>query len=343
MGRRIRLAAAAPAASLLLAGCEGVQTIGGGQGRDSAAIDQLFILFSVVIGIFFLLVMAGLFAAYWRRRGSRADGLPDGAEVPSRSGMLRAGLYVWTGVVILTLMALAVASYFTDRGLAHPNPDNRPVVSIEVTAHQWWWDVVYHFQDPSRDFRTANELHLPVGVPAMIYLKSGDVIHSFWVPNLAGKQDLIPGRVNDIILVPNRLGVYRGQCAEYCGLQHAHMAFDVTVDSAADFRRWMARQAQPAPAPATPQAIAGYQFFMNRQCSSCHAITGTPAGAGVAPDLTHVASRRTIAAGTLPNGIGPMHAWVADPQGIKPGTSMSYIGLNADELHNVVAYLETLK
>jgi cytochrome c oxidase subunit 2 len=180
-------------------------------------------------------------------------------------------------------------------------------------------------------------------MPAMIYLKSNDVIHSFWVPNLAGKQDLIPGRTNDIVLTGTKEGQYRGQCAEYCGLQHAHMALDVTVESPAAFQAWLARQSRPALPPASPQALAGYKFFMTRQCSSCHAVAGTPAGAQVAPDLTHIASRKTIAAGTLPNGTGPLHAWIADPQGVKPGTNMPYIGLDADELHNVVAYLETLE
>lgn len=329
--------------TLALAGCGGLQTIGGREGRDAALINDLFTIFCIVTGLFFAAVMAFLFAAYWRRRGHRRDGMPDPLEVPSKGGPLRIAFFAWTGAVVLGLMGLAVASFFTDRGLAHPNPQNRPVVSIELIANQWWWDVHYHFQDPSKDFRTANELHLPLGSPAMIYLKANDVIHSFWVPNLAGKQDLIPGRVNDIVLVPTKVGQYRGQCAEYCGLQHAHMALDVTVETPAEFARWLAHQTQPATTPTTPQAIAGYMFFNNRQCSSCHAVAGTPAGAGVGPDLTHLMSRKTIAAGTLPNGTGPLHAWVADPQGVKPGANMPYIGLNADELHNVVAYLETLK
>jgi cytochrome c oxidase subunit 2 len=326
-----------------LAGCNGLQTIGGREGRDAAIINDLFTVFCIVTALFFVAVMAFLFAAYWRRKGHRRDGVPDPLEVPTKSGALRVALAVWTGAVVAGLVGLAIASFFTDRSLARPNPGNRPVVSIELIGNQWWWDVRYHFHDPSKNFRTANEIHLPVGSPAMIYLKANDVIHSFWVPNLAGKQDLIPGRVNDIVLVPTRIGHYRGQCAEYCGLQHAHMAFDVFVDTPQDFARWMASQSQPATTPATAQQIAGYEFFMNRQCSSCHAIAGTRAGAGTGPDLTHLMSRKTIAAGTLPNGTGPLHAWIADPQGVKPGTNMPYIGLNADELHNVVAYLETLK
>jgi cytochrome c oxidase subunit 2 len=203
--------------------------------------------------------------------------------------------------------------------------------------------VRYHFHDSSRNIRTANELHLPVGVPATITLRSNDVIHSFWVPNLAGKQDLIPGYRTDILLVPTRIGAYRGQCAEFCGLQHAHMALDVTVESKPDFAAWMARQAAPAPVPATPLARAGYDYVINRECSSCHAIAGTPASGQVGPDLTHLASRKSIGAGTLPMSRGHLYAWVADPQGPKPGNNMPYVGLEAAELHAVVAYLETLK
>jgi cytochrome c oxidase subunit 2 len=326
-----------------LAGCSGIQTIGGREGRDAILINDLFTIFCWVTGLFFAATMAFLFAAYWRRTGWRADRMPDELAVESRGGGLRLALFAWTGLVVLTLMALAIASFFTDRGLAHPNRDRKPVLSIELTGNQWWWDAKYHFQDPSKDFRTANELHIPLGAATFIVLKSNDVIHSFWVPNLAGKQDLIPGHLNDIVLVPTKAGHYRGQCAEYCGLQHAHMAFDIIVDTPADFARWLARQTQPAAAPTDPQAMAGYTYFMTKQCSACHTVAGTPAGGQVAPDLTHVASRATIAAGTLPNTSGSLHAWIADPQGVKPGNNMPYIGLNADELHAVVAYLETLK
>jgi len=328
---------------LALAGCGGIQTIGGREGREAALIDDLFTLFCIVTGLFFAAVMAFLFAAYWRRGGHRADRMPDEGATAPRDRGLRIALFAWTAAVIGGLMGLAVASFLTDRSLAYSTAAGRPVVSIELIGNQWWWEARYHFPDPSQNFRTANEIHLPTGSAAMITLKANDVIHSFWVPNLAGKQDLIPGRVTDIVLTPTKVGRYRAQCAEYCGLQHAHMALDVTVDTPADYARWLAAQTRPAAAPTTPQAIAGYRFFMTRQCSACHAVAGTPAGAGVGPDLTHLMSRRTIAAGTLPNGTGPLHAWIADPQGVKPGANMPYIGLDADELHNVVAYLETLK
>ncbi|HEX8669055.1 MAG TPA: c-type cytochrome [Allosphingosinicella sp.] len=327
---------------LALAGCDGVQTMTGGDGRDAEQFNSLFTLFIVVTLLFYAAVLAFLAWSWFRRRGKAQDGL-GGEEGVSRSGTLRTGLIVWIAAVVLGIATLTVGSYVTDSGMAHTVPARRPVLSVEIVGNQWWWDVQYHFADPSRNVRTANELHLPLGVPTQITLKSNDVIHSFWVPNIAGKQDLIPGANRDIVLVPTRVGQYRGQCAEYCGMQHAHMAFDVTVESKADFARWLTAQSKPAPVPTTPLAKAGYDYFMNRECSTCHNITGTPATGQVAPDLTHVASRKSIAAGTLPMTRGHLYAWVADPQGAKPGTNMPYIGLEAQELHQVVAYLETLK
>ena len=328
--------------ALLASSCRGIQNATDDAGRDSAAIRDLLLTFTIVAAIFFVAVMAFLAASCWRRGGKRQDGLPDEEGVSSERS-LRLGFYFWVGAVGGALTVLTLASYLTDRGLAQANPDAKPVLSIALTGNQWWWDVQYHYQDPSKDIRTANEIHLPVGIPAMIYLKTNDVIHSFWVPSLAGKQDLIPGRVNDIVLMPRRTGHYRAQCAEYCGLQHAHMALDIFVDTPADFARWEAAQEQPAPQPATPLAQAGCRYFMGRECSTCHAIAGTPASATVAPDLTHVASRASLAAGTLKMSRAGLTAWIADPQGVKPGNNMPYVGLNADELQAVEAYLETLK
>ncbi|MDB5693857.1 MAG: putative cytochrome c oxidase subunit [Alphaproteobacteria bacterium] len=327
---------------VLVSGCAGIQSVSDDAGRESGLIWSLFVLFGIVTAIFYVAVIAFLIAAYWRRGGSNQDGLPDEGGV-TRERSLRTAFFLWTGAVIGSLSLLALASYFTDRGLASVNPENKPMVGIDLVANQWWWDVRYHYDDPSQNIRTANEIHLPAGVPAMISLKSNDVIHSFWVPNLAGKQDLIPGRINDIVLMPRRIGHYRAQCAEYCGLQHAHMALDVIVESPADFQRWEAAQRQPAPAPATPLAQAGYAYVTSRECSTCHNIAGTNANGTVAPDLTHVAGRRTIAAGTLPMNRAGLYAWIADPQGAKPGNNMPTVGLNADELHAVAAYLETLK
>jgi cytochrome c oxidase subunit 2 len=327
---------------LALGGCEGIQAIGPRDGAESAAISDLFTIFLIVTLIFYAAVLAFLVAAYWRRRGERQDGLPD-PDGAGRDKPLTTALLVWTGAVILGITGLTLASYLTDRAIAGSVPRDQPVLSVEIVANQWWWDIRYHFPDPSKNVRTANELHLPVGVPAMIYLKSNDVIHSFWVPNLAGKQDLIPGKLLDAVLVPRHVGQYRGQCAEYCGVQHAHMALDVTVESKGDFARWLATQQRPAPAPANPLQQAGFDYVTTRECSSCHAIAGTPASGQVGPDLTHLISRKSIAAGTYPMTRGHLYAWIADPQSAKPGNNMPVVGLDADQLHAVVAYLETLK
>jgi cytochrome c oxidase subunit 2 len=331
-------------ASLLLAGCDTVQSITGGDGRHASLFNQLFALFLVVSLVMYVLVVAFLAMAVFRRRGSSKDRLGrPGEQGESRETMLEKGLIGWTALIAFGLTILTIATYATDRSMAKAAPP-KPVLEIEVTGNQWWWDVRYMDEsDPSHIIHTANELHLPVGTPARIILKSNDVIHSFWVPNLAGKQDLIPGRVNDMMLLPEKIGYYRSQCAEYCGAQHAHMALDVTVESRTDFDAWRSRQLMAAPPPSNPLTQAGYSYFMGHECSGCHAIAGTPAMGQVAPDLTHLRSRRSIGAGTFPMSRGHLYAWVADPQGPKPGNNMPVIGLDADQLHALIAYLETLQ
>jgi cytochrome c oxidase subunit 2 len=274
-----------------------------------------------------------------RRRAAEANTVEEGRHHESDPAM-RTGLIAWGAVVGTGLVALAIASFVADRSMASAAANEK--LSITVTGNQWWWDVQYNAADNSKMVRTANELHLPVGVPVRIMLKSNDVIHSFWVPSLAGKQDLIPGRDTDITITPQKVGIYRGQCAEYCGAEHAKMALVVDVDSYPDFIKWWQHQLQTAPKPTTPLALAGYNYVTSRNCSACHAIAGTPASATVGPDLTHLASRRTLAA-SMPMSEGNLYGWVADPQSIKPGTKMPTIGLEPNELHAVVAYLETLK
>lgn len=324
----------------MAAACDGVQSMTGGDGLQGRQFNNLFTLFSVVTGISYLLVLIFLAAAVLRRKGRRQD-RPGSTKDPHDAGLSKT-LIGWVGFIVVGLTMLTVATFLTDRDAANAAPGPAPL-EIELTANQWWWDVTYSDPTPSNRFRTANELHLPVGVPVQIKLKSNDVIHSFWVPNLAGKQDLIPGRENDILLKPLNIGLYRGQCAEYCGAQHAHMAIDVTVESRADFDAWRKAQLALPPAPATPLTLAGYTYVTTRECSVCHSISGTPATGQVAPDLTHLASRRSIGAGTFPMDRGHLYGWVADPQSPKPGNHMPYIGLKPNELHSVVAYLETLK
>jgi len=328
-------------ASLALAGCDTVQTSLGGQAAESADFVWLFTIFVAVTGFFYLLIIVGLVAALVRGRRAGRGHVTEKGEHHVRNPALRVALIAWSALIVVTLLGLSLASFFTDRSMAasaaHPGLD------IQVTGNQWWWDVEYVSPTASQRLRTANELHLPVGVPARIQLKSNDVIHSLWIPNLAGKQDLIPGRDTDLTILPRKAGLYRAQCAEFCGAQHAHMALDVTVESKEDFERWWAAQLQPAPAPRTPQQLAGLRYVTTRECGTCHAIAGTPASAQFGPDLTHFASRRSIAAGTLPMNRGNLYGWVADPQSQKPGTKMPTVGLERAELHAIVAYLETLK
>lgn len=338
----MKRAATAPLC-LLLGACEiqHYQSAFGDAGVEDRQFLILFGIFLVICAIMYALVIAFLLTGIARRRRAGDANVVETGGHHEIHPMLRTGLIGWGTLVAVGLVGLALASFFTDRSMAQAAAHER--LSITVTGNQWWWDIQYNSSDPSKTLRTANELHIPVGVPTRLILQSNDVIHSFWVPSLTGKQDLIPGRETDVTIVPTRTGVFRGQCAEFCGAQHAHMAFVVNVDSYPDFLKWWQQQLRPAFAPQTPQALAGYKYVTERQCAMCHAISGTPAGGRVGPDLTHFASRRTIAAGTLPMGEGNLYGWVADPQSLKPGTKMPTMNLEPNELHAVVAYLETLK
>ena len=312
---------------------------GGGAVEDRHFLT-LFWIFIAVCAVMYALVIGFLVAAIARRNRAEANVVESGHHHRSNP-LMRSTLIGWSALIGVGLAALAIASFAADRSMAQAATGEK--LSITVTGKQWWWDIVYNSADASKTLRTANDLHLPVGVPTRILLGSSDVIHSFWVPSLGGKQDLIPGRDNDITLVPTKTGIFRGQCAEYCGTQHAHMALVVVVESYPDFLKWWQHQLTPAVAPTTPLTLAGYKYVTSGPCSACHAIGGTPASAQVAPDLTHLASRKSLAAGTLPMGKGNLYGWVEDPQSLKPGSKMPTIGLEPDQLHAVVAYLETLK
>jgi cytochrome c oxidase subunit 2 len=214
---------------------------------------------------------------------------------------------------------------------------------VEVTGRQYWWEVRYRDVRPQLEFETANELRIPVGRRVVVRLRSKDVIHSFWVPGLQGKMDLIPGRANAIVLTAAQPGVWRGQCAEFCGVQHAKMAFTVVAEPPERYEAWAARQRTDAPTPADSAGLADRDSFLASGCVLCHAVRGTPAHGDRGPDLTHLASRLTLAAGTLPNTRGHLYGWVADPQAIKPGSLMPPVPLDARDLHAIVRYLSTLE
>jgi cytochrome c oxidase subunit II len=197
--------------------------------------------------------------------------------------------------------------------------------------------------EPYRIVETANEIHLPVGVPIRIHGTSRDVIHSFWAPNVQGKRDLLPGYDTDLMLRIDQPGRWRGQCAEYCGEQHAHMSFYMVAEPKSEFAAWLNAQVLPAVVPSTPQTLHGQQVFLTHACVMCHTIRGTTAGSHVGPDLTHVASRATIAAGELPNTIGNLGGWILNAQALKPGCRMPPNQLSGSDLQDLLAYLETLR
>jgi cytochrome c oxidase subunit 2 len=245
------------------------------------------------------------------------------------------------GLSVAALLGLLFQSIVTGRALdTLRSPD---ALRIQVTGNQWWWDVQYEHAIPSRRVTTANEIHIPVGRAIRFDLLSTDVIHSLWIPSLQGKIDLVPGRLNELWLRADEPGIYRGQCAEYCGLQHAKMALVVVAEPPDDFERWLTANRAPASPPTTPEQQRGRDIFERGPCAMCHTIAGTSAGGRSAPDLTHLGSRSTIGAGTLPNTKGYLAGWIADPQHIKPGNRMPPTGLNGEELQAVLAYLETLK
>lgn len=245
--------------------------------------------------------------------------------------------------VSISAIPILVALVWTMVALANTSgPPSNPALTLDVTGHQWWWEVQYDSADPSQGFLTANEIHIPVGQTVLVRLHGGDVIHSFWVPKLTGKTDTIPGQTNYSWIRADHPGLYRGQCTEFCGYQHAHMSLEVIAQPRDEFDKWRAAQLAPALSPTTPEQQRGEQLVEYR-CGLCHEVRGTLAGARSAPDLTHIASRRTIAAGTLLNNPGNLSGWIEDPQAIKPGAFMPNQFLSAQELSDVRDYLETLK
>jgi cytochrome c oxidase subunit 2 len=326
-------------ATLLLSGCSGVQSALDVAGTQNEHIHVMWITLMWVCGVMYALVMLFLLIALVRARHARVADETTTSASPATG--LATTLRIWIALIVLGLFGLTFTSFAVDRNIFKSNQQQG--LNLEVTGQQWWWDVKYDNDDPSQSFHTANELHLPVDVPVTISLRSIDVIHSFWVPNLHGKQDLIPGRDTDIHLHPTRVGIYRGQCAEFCGVQHAHMALDVIVQSREDFEQWRAAQLQTASPPADATAAHGQDFFMTSACPLCHTISGTDAAGISGPDLTHVASRKSLAAGTLEYSRGNLAAWISDPQGIKPGNHMPIVSIEPQQLQALTAYLDGLK
>jgi len=298
--------------------------------KADPVVTQLYGIIAISLLVVVIVAVLVLFGAFSRRTRPEDGRL---ASVPlERSGQGLALIYVGSGLSFFALFGTALWGYFVLADIAGPKGDTP--VTIRVTAQQWWWEVEYLSPEPWRIFTTADEIHIPVGQPVRVELRSADVIHSFWVPALSGKMDTIPTQENETWIQADVPGVYRGQCAEYCGRQHAHMAFLVTAEPPEQFEAWWQEQLKGAPMP--PAA-----FMQN--CAVCHAVRGTPAQGRFGPNLSHLMQRKTIAAGTLPNTVGNLSGWISNPQRIKPGNEMPTLTLSTTELAAITSYLLTLR
>jgi cytochrome c oxidase subunit II len=338
--RRPRALVASGLTWVLLCGGYGPHSALDPAGPQAARIESLWWLFFWVCAVVWVLVMVFLLAPVFRRRRA-TSGAPDAPDIrPEPSGERRRTIIVSgaVGITTLVLFVLLIGDVVTGRGI-HTLNDAKPL-TIRLTGKQWWWEVQYNDDLPSNIVTTANEIHVPVGRPVKFELVSNDVIHSFWVPSLHGKKDLVPGHPISTWFQADREGDFWGQCAEFCGLQHANMRLLVIAEPEEKFQAWLAAQRLPAPSPVYESPKRGQQVFLS---TTCHTVRGTTAGGRVGPDLTHVASRRILAAGAIHNNRGELGGWVIDPQTKKPGTRMPQNSLRPDELHPLLDYLETLK
>lgn len=318
-----------PAGLLALSGCgrsHHVQSALHPAGLAAERIAGLWWFMFGVLAVVFLIVLVLLGVALRRR--------PTG---PSQQAPLGTKFIVISAIILpsILLVVLLIFSIRASVGLQTPAQG----FAIEVIGHQWWWEVRY----PEQAFYTANEIHVPVGEPVLLKLSSADVIHSFWAPNLAGKLDAIPGQTNRLAMQVTRPGIFRGQCAEFCGLQHALMAFVVVALPRPEFDAWLADQQRNAPAPQTPFQERGRRVFFEAACNNCHAIQGTEAQGRIGPDLSRIGGRRSLGSGVLRNNRGNLAGWILNPQALKPGNRMPASYLPAEDLHALVAYLESLK
>jgi cytochrome c oxidase subunit 2 len=319
---------------------DGLHSVLSPMGPQAERIGDLWWLMFWVCAVVMALVAFALLGAMIRSRRRKESEAPQPIAPESRRRMtlVVAGSVALT---VLVLFVLLVASVSTGRDLGSLSKPG--ALTIEVVGHQWWWEIEYQDPVPSNLVTDANEIHIPVGRPVLIRGTSRDVIHSFWVPSLHGKKDLIPGHTTDTWIQADKPGVYRGLCAEFCGHQHAQMQFLVVAEPPEKFQAWLAAQRRPAPPPANPQQARGQQVFLQLQCALCHTIRGTGAGGTVGPDLTHIASRRTLGAGILPNTRGHLGGWIVNAQTVKPGNRMPPTVIRSEDLNALLAYLESLK
>jgi cytochrome c oxidase subunit 2 len=326
---RGRLAVLAVGVGLTVAGCGGGHSFLDAKGSEADRIASVWwLMFGLAAAVY--VVVAGLIL-YAATRGRRKHG---------EESSLGEHRFIWIGGVLVPAVILAVLAVVTVSSTSALRSSSRDELHIDVVGKLWWWEVRY----PGTGVVTANEIHIPRGTPIDFHLTSDNVIHSFWVPQLAGKMDTIPGQPNDLEFTANTVGRYRGQCAEFCGLQHAHMGVEVVVDTPADYGRWLARRERVPLEPASEEAAAGALVFQREACAGCHTIRGTSAHGTLGPDLTDVGSRARLGADTLLNTPENMRAWIRDAQSFKSGISMPSFGSLSDrDVASVAAYLESLK
>jgi cytochrome c oxidase subunit 2 len=331
--RRLSRFALPSAAALLLAGCGSKQDTLSPHGPGAKSVASLWWWLLGGCSFGFAVVVALLILS-WLRRARTGEGRQPG----ERLGWIVV-LTLGVGVMVAGLAALFVVSdVFVIRDTEAPAAAKTDL-TVRAVGHQWFWEFDYR----GKRVVTADELHIPARTPVLLQAVTADVIHSFWVPELNRKIDTIPGQTNAIELYADKPGRYRGECNQYCGLQHAHMSMYLFADPPSEFRRWLAAQARPARRPTTPLERRGEQVFLQGPCSSCHTIRGTSAHGYVGPDLTHLASRTSLAGVTIPNRKGYLGGWIVDSQHIKPGNQMPDINLTGRQLQALLAYLESLK
>jgi cytochrome c oxidase subunit II len=328
--------------AVLSAGCAGRHSVLDPASDQAHDISQLWwIFFYVTATLYLVVVVLMLIGSLRRREQATVTDAPVQPLHRPQERRITAVVSAGIGVTIVILLTLMVADFSTGRA-AHALEDPNALV-IQIIGHRWWWEVRYKDPIPGNMLVTANELHVPVGKPVKLELNSTDVIHSFWAPNFNGKKDAIPGHPSTNWIRATRPGEYRGQCAEYCGYQHAHMRFLVVAESQQQFDAWRQQASQPAPPPATDAQRIGQQLFLNGTCAMCHTIGGTKASATVGPNLTHVASRKLLGAASFENTPELLRRWIVDPQHFKPGVLMPQQTLRPDEVEALATYLGSLK
>ena len=336
----MRLTTITSVASLaLLTGCGHQQSMfapGGPAANHIANLGWFVLILFIIVAV---VMWALLGWAVSRRRGSFAEHAP--IDVGGGQPWILIGGFAIPFVILAAVFVVGLDA-MTEFPLEGPH-ETVPA-DIRVTGHRWWWQVNYIKGPLDQQMTTADEIHIPVGRPVDIDLTSDDVIHSFFVPRIHGKVDLVPGQTNRIRIQADQPGVYRGQCAEYCGAQHANMILLVVADPPAQYEAWKARQIAPAEEPATDQQQRGQQLFLSKACVLCHTIRGTLAGATVGPDLTHIASRQGIASNMLPRTEANLEAWVTHAQSLKPQALMPDVNeFTGQQVRDLVAYLQQLR